>query len=594
MINGNIDGIKNSILEKLEELFEERVFKEQLLSEKIIDILCFCTNYIDREISVAIDRRGEIKDISIGDSSTVKMPQISIKQKRLSGVRIIHTHPNGNSRLSAIDLAALIKLKLDCMVSIGVLEGKLNGISVGFCDVYNYMMIPKTSLNLNLKEALNFNFLERVYEIEKLIKEVDDIDEEKERAVLVGIDDMEALDELAELAYACNVDVLQRFLQKNHKAEAATFIGSGKLEELSLICQATKANVVIFDDELSGSQARNIEEVLGVKVIDRTVLILEIFAKRAKSRESKIQVELAQLNYRYSRLIGFGTVLSRLGGGIGTRGPGETKLETDRRHIRNRIAELKEHLEKVSKNREVQRSSRSALPVVALVGYTNAGKSTLRNNFCEHYAPRDQRISDGVYVADMLFATLDTTSRMIVLEDSREALFIDTVGFIQKLPHELIEAFKSTLEEVVNASLLLHVVDSSSEYALNQIEAVDKVLEELKCTDKKQIILLNKLDIVDENRIEYLKGKLSNKKVLEISALNSYNFDKLIAMIQEELPESLMRLEFKIPYSRSDINAYIHENGKVLSEDFKEDGVLLSALVDNRLKNKFKEYILEV
>ncbi|MCL2320513.1 MAG: GTPase HflX [Oscillospiraceae bacterium] len=594
MINGNIDGIKNSILEKLEELFEERVFKEQLLSEKIIDILCFCTNYIDREISVAIDRRGEIKDISIGDSSTVKMPQISIKQKRLSGVRIIHTHPNGNSRLSAIDLAALIKLKLDCMVSIGVLEGKLNGISVGFCDVYNYMMIPKTSLNLNLKEALNFNFLERVYEIEKLIKEVDDIDEEKERAVLVGIDDMEALDELTELAYACNVDVLQRFLQKNHKAEAATFIGSGKLEELSLICQATKANVVIFDDELSGSQARNIEEVLGVKVIDRTVLILEIFAKRAKSRESKIQVELAQLNYRYSRLIGFGTVLSRLGGGIGTRGPGETKLETDRRHIRNRIAELKEHLEKVSKNREVQRSSRSALPVVALVGYTNAGKSTLRNNFCEHYAPRDQRISDGVYVADMLFATLDTTSRMIVLEDSREALFIDTVGFIQKLPHELIEAFKSTLEEVVNASLLLHVVDSSSEYALNQIEAVDKVLEELKCTDKKQIILLNKLDIVDENRIEYLKGKLSNKKVLEISALNSYNFDKLIAMIQEELPESLMRLEFKIPYSRSDINAYIHENGKVLSEDFKEDGVLLSALVDNRLKNKFKEYILEV
>ncbi len=592
MINGNIDGIKKTILEKLELLYDEKVLKEQLISENIIETLCFCTNYIDREISVAIDRRGEIKDVSIGDSSTVKMPQISIKQKKLSGLRIIHTHPNGNPRLSAIDLSALIKLKLDCMVSIGVLEGKFNGISVGFCDVYNYMMIPKTTLNLNLQEALNFEFLKKVYEIEKLIKEVEDIDEDKERAVLVGIEDMETLNELEELAFACNVEVCQKVLQKKHKSEAATFIGSGKLDELSLICQATKANVVIFDDELSGSQVRNIEEVLGVKVIDRTVLILEIFAKRAKSRESKIQVELAQLNYRYSRLIGYGTVLSRLGGGIGTRGPGETKLETDRRHIRNRISELKGQLEKVSKTREVQRSSRTALPVVALVGYTNAGKSTLRNNFCRDFAPRDQRGNEGVFEANMLFATLDTTSRMIVTEDSREVLLIDTVGFIQKLPHELIEAFKSTLEEVINACLLLHVVDSSSEYALDQIKAVDKVLEELNCSDKNQIILLNKQDIVDENRIEYLKGELSGKKVLEISAKNNYNFDKLMNMIQNEIPESLIKTKFNIPYNRSDINAYLHENGKVLSEDFEESGVLLCALVDEKARNKFKDFLV--
>lgn len=593
MINGNIDGIKKSILERLEMLYDEKVLKEQLFSEKIVETLCFCTGNIDREISVAINRRGEVKDISVGDSSTVRMPQISIKQKKLSGLRIIHTHPNGNPRLSAIDLSALIKLKLDCMVSIGVLDGKFNGASIGFCDVYNYMMIPKTTLNLNLQEALDFDFLKKVHEIEKIIKEVEDIDEDKERAILVGIEDIDVLNELEELAYACNVEVVQKVLQKKHRSEAATFIGSGKLDELSLMCQATKANVVIFDDELSGSQVRNIEEVLGVKVIDRTVLILEIFAKRAKSKESRIQVELAQLNYRYSRLIGYGTVLSRLGGGIGTRGPGETKLETDRRHIRNRISELKRQLERVVKNREVQRSSRSSLPVVALVGYTNAGKSTLRNNFCNMYAPRDQRSNEGVFEADMLFATLDTTTRMIVTEDSRDVLLIDTVGFIQKLPHELIEAFKSTLEEVINADLLLHVVDASSENALDQIDAVEVVLKELNCNDKKQVILLNKIDIINDNRIGFLKGELQGKNVLEISAKNNINFDKLMATIQHELPESLVKVKFLVPYNRSDINAYFHENGKVLEETFEENGTAVEVLVDDITKNKFKEYIID-
>jgi len=593
MINGNIEGIKKSILERLEMLFDEKILKEQLFSKEIVDTLCFCTNHIDREISVAINRRGEVKEISIGDSSTVRMPQISIKQKKLSGFRIIHTHPNGNPRLSAIDLSALIKLKLDCMVSIGVLEGEFNGVSIGFCDVYNYMMIPKTTLNLNLQEALDFDFLKRVYEIEKIIREVEDIDEDKERAILVGIDDIETLIELEELSFACNLEVVQKVLQRKHKSEAATFIGSGKLDELSLMCQATRANVVIFDDELSGSQVRNIEEVVGVKVIDRTVLILEIFAKRAKSRESKIQVELAQLNYRYSRLTGYGTVLSRLGGGIGTRGPGETKLETDRRHIRNRITELKHQLERVVRNREVQRNSRSSLPVVALVGYTNAGKSTLRNNFCTEYAPRDQRGNEGVFEANILFATLDTTTRMIITEDSREILLIDTVGFIRKLPHELIEAFKSTLEEVINADLLIHVVDASSEYALDQIDAVETVLEDLNCSDKKQIVLLNKMDIVSENKIAFLKGELSSKKVLEISAKNNVNFDKIMTLIQEELPESLVKVKFLIPYNRSDINAYFHEYGKVLEETFEEDGTIVNVMVNDKTKNKFKDYIID-
>ncbi len=592
MINGNIDGVRKSILERLELLYEEKVPKEQLFSEEIVDTLCYCTEYLDREISVSIDRYGKVCDISIGDSSTVKMPQISIKQKKLSGYRIIHTHPNGNPRLSAIDLSALIKLKLDCMVSIGVLEGKFSGASVGFCDVYNYMMVPKTTLNLNLEEALNFDFLKIVHEVDKMIKEMDDIDEDKERAILVGIEDMDTLEELSELAFACNVDVVQKVLQKKHKMDSATFIGSGKIEELSLICQTTKANLVIFDDELSGSQVRNIEEALGVKVIDRTVLILEIFAKRAKSRESKIQVELAQLNYRYSRLVGYGTILSRLGGGIGTRGPGETKLETDRRHIRNRILDLKKQLEKVVKVREVQRTNRSSLPVVALVGYTNAGKSTLRNNFCARYAPRDQRDNEGVFEADMLFATLDTTSRIIVTEDSREVLLIDTVGFIQKLPHELIEAFKSTLEEVINADLLLHIVDSNSDYAIDQVHAVERVLHDLSCLDKNQFILLNKLDIVDEERIEYLKSQFKGKQVIEISAKDGTNFEKLMEMIQSNLPKSLTKAEFLIPYNRSDINAYLYANGKVLEEAFKEEGVNVTALIDDKTRNKFKEFII--
>ena len=282
---------------------------------------------------------------------------------------------------------------------------------------------------------------------------------------------------------ACDIPVLDTVYQSRSKIDPAFFIGKGKVLEIASLRQTKRANLIIFDDELSGSQVRNLENATGAKVIDRTTLILEIFARRAKSKESKIQVELAQLKYRKSRLQGLGTVLSRTGGGIGTRGPGEKKLETDRRHINETIYDLNDELKKIKKNRDVQREKRNkeSIPNISLVGYTNAGKSTLRNALCEMAAVKENKGKEKVFEADMLFATLDITTRAIVLKNKGLVTLTDTVGFVRKLPHDLVEAFKSTLEEVLYADLLCHVVDASSDVALEQMEAVEEVLGATWC-----------------------------------------------------------------------------------------------------------------
>ena len=594
MILGNTEGVRKGVLEELETIHGMTVNSAEVVSPSIIEMINRISLELNREISVGINRRGNIISVAIGDATTVDLPIIDVKEKKLSAVRIIHTHPSGNSKLSAVDISALIKMKLDCIVAIGVNEEpeKITA-NIGFCDVKDNILIADEIHDLTLEGLLKVEFRKRVTEISTMIQSMEIFEDTKERAVLVGIDNEESLVELEELAKACNVDVQQKILQKRTKPDTAFYVGSGKVKEIGLIAQIKHANVIIFDDELSGSQVRNLEANLGIKVIDRTTLILDIFAKRATSKEGKIQVELAMLKYRLPRLGGLGTVLSRTGAGIGTRGPGEKKLEIDRRHIRNRVFELNKSLEKARTTRELQRKQRhrNNINKVSLVGYTNAGKSTLRNKLVDVLDTASQTTKEKVFEANMLFATLETTARAFKLPDGRDVIISDTVGFISKLPHDLVEAFKSTLEEVIEADVLLHVVDASSDTAKEQIEVVEHVLEEIGAGDKESILVLNKMDQANEEALEELK-KLE-EKVICISAKEGINLDELVNEISNVLPGKLHEGEFLIPYSDQSVVAYIHNNANVLEEEYREEGTYLKAQVDDIIYNKYSQYIIK-
>ncbi|MGG7058482.1 GTPase HflX [Clostridium nigeriense] len=596
MIFGNIDGIKKSYLEELENIYRIRVLKDEVCSSEIINIISRISSVIEREISVAIDRRGKVVSVAIGDSTSVEIGMIDIREKRLSGVRVIHTHPNGFSNLSALDLSALLKLKLDAIVAVGVYNGNITDYSLGMITITNDLLDYDEKLNLSLDELLSIHILDKIQHIESLIKEREIIEDEGEKAILVGSDTKESLEELSELTKACDIPVLDLVYQSRNKVDPAFYIGKGKVLEIASLRQSRHANLIIFDDELSGSQVRNLEAALGAKVIDRTTLILEIFARRARSKESKIQVELAQLKYRMSRLQGLGTVLSRTGGGIGTRGPGEKKLETDRRHIKETIYDLNDELKKIKKNREVQREKRNkeSIPKVSLVGYTNAGKSTLRNKLCDLAAQKEVQGKEKVFEADMLFATLDITTRSIILKNKGVVTITDTVGFVRKLPHDLVEAFKSTLEEVIYSDLLCHVVDASSDNAIDQINAVEEVLEELGARDKDTILVLNKIDKADEEKLEELRKLCESYLTIEISAKEGINLDGLLDLIEEKLPYKMKKCEYLIPYNRSDMNSYLHRNARVLEEEYRDNGSYMKVEVDDETYNKSKEFIINV
>ena len=398
------------------------------------------------------------------------------------------------------------------------------------------------------------------------------IREEEYTAILVGIQLREdisySMEELAGLAEADGVTVAGQMIQSLERPNTATLIGKGKVEELAELCRNMEADMVIFNDELSGVQLRNLEEALEVRVIDRTILILDIFADRAVSREGKLQVELAQLQYRMPRLTGFGRSLSRLGGGIGTRGPGEKKLETDRRHIAGRIDDIKAELARIGKTRQVQRSGRekSQIPVVALMGYTNSGKSAIMNRLLQLSEREDKTVSSQ----DMLFATLDTQHRKITLEQGSEFILIDTVGFVSRLPHSLVEAFKSTLEEVRYADLLIHVVDSSYENRDFYMEVTNKVIEQIGAGDKDQIVAYNKMDIAKSVPLD-----VSGHEVVYLSAKTGENINVLVEKIREKIFGGRVEMTLLIPYQRGDITSYLCENAQIFSMEYEEEGTLL-------------------
>lgn len=409
------------------------------------------------------------------------------------------------------------------------------------------------------------------------------IEELPVKAVLACVDtgefDAEAsIAELAELAATANAEIVGEIIQRKQSFDPATCMGTGRLEELKEQLDALDAELVIFDHELTGVQVRNIEEILNVRVIDRTTLILDIFAQRARTKEGKLQVELAQQKYRLPRLIGMGTALSRLGGGIGTRGPGETKLETDKRHIRRRIEYLEDELKELEKHRSFSRSRRKKDGVLcaAIVGYTNVGKSTLMNALTDA----------GVLAENKLFATLDITSRSLLLPDGRSVMLIDTVGLIRRLPHNLVEAFKSTLEEAAVSDVILNVQDLSSPEREQQAKVTANLLSELGCDGIPVINVLNKADAA-----LYPDTVFEDDCNVMISALHHDGFDRLLNCIMKNLPETAKRMTLLVPYDKTAFINKIRAEGKIFSEKYTENGTLIDALVDIKLVKAAEKYI---
>ena len=574
-VNGNTGGVREVVLREMESIYALTQPQDVFLSAELCDALARYTGLIGREILVYISRSGGIEEVRIGDDHTVSMPEMRLVRNtdRLCGVRCIHTHPRGSGLLSDVDMGSLSSLRLDAMAAIGVTEdGRPTTVCVAYLGAMEgetrqtVVYGPMRAHHLPQKELIDAiytadaHFQTGAYAVTQA---------RPDRAILVGIENAEGydtLEELAALAETAGVQVVGREQQRRRAVDTATYIGTGKAEELALSLNALEADLVIFDDELSAIQMRNLEQVLGVPIIDRTMLILDIFALRAQSREGKLQVELAQLKYRLPRLLGMGRVLSRQGAsGVGMRGPGEKKLEIDRRRIRRRVFELEQELAEIGKQRGLRRERRmsSAVPAVALVGYTNAGKSTLLNRLS----------GSDVLAEDQLFATLDPVVRQVALPSGAECLLSDTVGFINKLPHELVRAFHSTLEEVKNAALILHVIDATSAYADVQMRVVEDVLAQLGVADTPCINVYNKADALSAP--PPMRGD-----AVCISARTGAGVETLLQRMEQALSSAQVRVELTVPYDRYEAIRLLHQLGAVQSESHEADGTHVVAMLD--------------
>ena len=578
MIHGNIVGIRDSVLEELEKLYDAQFERDQYLPDRLLNVLVKYTEMINREMLVYLGRDGEVLEIAVGSIGSIALPELHLRRNldRLSGFRCIHTHPGGDARLSSVDLQALRLLRFDSMCAVGVADGRCTGISASFLGEMEYDNFSIVTLGPvkpgRIPQERWMREIELAEDRVRKAIEKGGIVEEAEKVLLVSTDSDDSLEELAGLAETAGGMVIARVLQNRQKPDPATYIGSGKAEELALTCQAMEIDLAIFDDELTGAQQRNLENALGVRVIDRTALILDIFAQRAQSAEGKLQVELAQMKYRLPRLTGQGTALSRLGGGIGTRGPGETQLEVDRRRIRRRIDDLERELAQIRQRRDLRRARREkqGQTTVALVGYTNAGKSTLLNALS----------GSDVLVEDKLFATLDPVMRNVDLPENRSCLVVDTVGFIRKLPHQLVQAFRSTLEEAVFADLLVVVSDLSSPYYAQQRETVFQVLSELGASDRPILEALNKADAVRPDTV------VEPADAILISARDGRGLETLKAEISRRIAAMRHRAELLVPYGRGNVLSMIHDQGQVLQENYEADGVRVECLLDAALYAK--------
>ena len=581
-VNGNTEGVKDAMLARLDSLYGYELEDGAYLPRELMKLLAECSCAMNREIAIYLTRDGEIVNVAIGTDCDVELTDYRLRRnaERLSRIRCVHTHPDGDGRLSDVDLSALKIFRYDAMTAVGVKNGEPTFVQTAFLGENDSILMDEPVRWYKVPDAEWMNRIELSDEVVGR-ESVQTVADDRERAVLMGIESRESLEELRRLAETAGAEVVGSFLQKRDKPDNALFIGKGRAEELARDCQALEADVCIFAEELTGVQARNLEEVLRIKVIDRTMLILDIFAQRATSAEGKLQVELAQLQYRSARLIGQGTVLSRLAGGIGTRGPGESKLEMSRRRIRERMTELRRRLDELERQRAIrrQRRERNEIPVVGLVGYTNAGKSTLLNALT----------GADVYVQDQLFATLDAVSRRMETAEKTPYLLTDTVGFIRKLPHTLVDAFRSTLEEAALADVLVIVSDGSSPEMGQQHDTVEQVLEELGATEQKRIEVINKCDIADPPP--------SFPGAILISAKTGQGLDDLKDAIAEAIQETYVPVTFMSPFSRYGILSEIHAAGRVISETHTDEGTEITVMISGedagRLARKYGSEIIK-
>ena len=529
-LHGNITGLKSSQVKALERIYNRRIPANELITPELARFLTELSYDIRRQIGLLIDRQGGISHVIVGDDREIYIPELTrfkIAGAGLRGLRCIHTHLKGE-QLSQDDLTDLALLRLDMMVALSVEENGLPG-TVHYAHLLPPNPANKTvevlkapsihNLDINLEQYLRSLDVE----IERKVSETVDLSDTREKAILISVSQSsrseteDSLDELAELARTADVVVLDRVIQRPRKLNPKYLMGEGKIKEVVIQAMQQGATLLLFDQDLSPMQASNISAITEIKVIDRSQLILDIFASRAHTLDGKVQVELAQLKYILPRLTGRGTAMSRLAGGIGGRGPGETKLEVDRRRIRDRIARLEKQLKNLSKGRKQRRQkrARSDLPIVSIVGYTNAGKSTLLNALTQ----------SKVFTENLLFATLDTSTRRLRFPMEREVIITDTVGFIRKLPKSLFGAFTATLEELEDADLLLHVVDISNPRFEQQISSVEQILSDLDLGHIRRQLVFNKIDLIPAEEIAPLCRRFS---AIPVSALDRKSFDPLM------------------------------------------------------------------
>ena len=535
---GNTLGLKPSQLHALRRTYRRRVDAEDVVSPELARHLTEVSLETGRQIGVLLDRKGDVDAVIVGDARKLELPDVGRARAgshRLRGLRLVHTHLHGEP-LTRDDHTDLALLRLDLVAAVEVLAGGLPG------KIHYAHLLPENATGAMWKDEVASSVFELAYDavagplaLEDEFARASALRKtgQRERALLVGFGDGRkrgradaeaSLEELRELARTAGVAVVDAVLQMRREIDPRTLIGKGKLEDILLRSMQLMADVIVFDWNLSPSQARGIAEATSLKILDRTQLILDIFAQRAQSADGKLQVELAQLKYRYPRLVGRDDSLSRLAGGIGGRGPGETKLEIDRRRVRDRITALERRIENLSQDRLVRRKQRNerGLPIISIVGYTNAGKSTLLN-----------ALTDSEVVAeDVLFATLDPTSRRLRFPDEREVIITDTVGFIRDLPDDLITAFRATLEELGDADLLLHVVDASDPRHEGQVKAVDGILGELGLAETPRLLVFNKADRAPPGQAAALAHQASG---VAISAADREGFDELLARCDQLL-----------------------------------------------------------
>ncbi|HEY5556832.1 GTPase HflX [Acetobacterium sp.] len=601
MADNNKSGIRQNYINELNDLIGYEMEDQVLLDENVLEIMKRLTLAIQREILIATNEKNRVQWVNIGDASTVTIgdKDMLYHEKCLNKYRVIHTHPGGNPNLSAEDLSAAKNQELQCIVTIGVAEDSPASFGIGVPVIEEGTMEYAQGLFKSLKALNTFPLDHYILQANRFIKNdpnnVFDTEDTEERALLIGIDlpgndgvDLEdSMEELAQLVKTAQGKVIERVTQSRSKIDPTFYVGKGKIQELFKVIQNNDINLIVANDELNSKQIANIEAATGIKTVDRTTIILDIFARQSKTREGKLQVELAQQKYRMSHLKGLGIVMSRLGGGIGTRGPGEKKLETDRRLIRKQIDDLEERNARINKSNTLNALQRqkNQIQTVSLIGYTNSGKSTLFNVLTQSKA----------VTKDGLFVTLDSTLRKVEPEQG-DYLISDTVGFIEKLPHDLIKAFKTTLKEVETGDLLLHVVDVSNHNYKAQIDVVNQVLSDIGAGNKKVILVYNKIDkLSPEARAELIqKNKCPGEDLsLYISAKEGLEIDVLSEIIQKVLRGAKRKIKLLIPYDDNKAIASLHEKKVVLDIDYQEKGNLVTIEITDAFPiHLFEKYVV--